>query len=143
MEVAPNVHRLEAPFGNRFVCLYLLEGEDHALLIDSGVDATPPETLAPYLDQIGVPADKIRYVITSHADFDHVAGNGAVKDMTPEALFMCHVLDEAMISDVERIIADRLGVRGEDHGIVTTEEGEGVGPRGQPARSCGYRSDGR
>ena len=121
MEIAPNIHRIEAPFGSRFVCLYLLVGEEQALLIDSGVDATPPETLAPYLDHIGLKADRIRYVLTSHADFDHVAGNGAVKDMTPGALFLCHLLDMEMIGHVDRLIEDRFAAREEDHGIVTTE----------------------
>ena len=27
MEVAPRIHRIEAPFGERFVCLFLLVGE--------------------------------------------------------------------------------------------------------------------
>ena len=122
MEIAPGIHRLEAPMGSRFVCLYLLIGDDHTLLIDSGVGDTPSTVLAPYLDGIGVSADRIDFVITSHADYDHVAGNGEVKDMAPGALFMCHLLDAAMIGDVERAIADRLGASAEDHGIAPTEE---------------------
>ncbi len=56
MEIAPGIHRIETPLGDRFVCLYLLVGSEHALLLDTGVDSTPAEYLAPYLDQIGQPA---------------------------------------------------------------------------------------
>jgi len=55
MEVAPGIHRIQTPFGDRFVCLYLLVGSEAALLVDTGVDATPGEYLAPYLDEIGRP----------------------------------------------------------------------------------------
>ena len=80
MEIAPNIHRIEAPLGERFVCMFLLDGDECALLIDTGMDSIPGEYLAPYLDAIGIPADKIRYVLISHADFDHMAGNGALKE---------------------------------------------------------------
>ena len=55
MEIAPGIHRIETPLGDRFVCLYLLVGSEHALLLDTGVDSTPTEYLAPYLDEIGLP----------------------------------------------------------------------------------------
>ena len=78
MEIAPNIHRIEAPLGERFVCMFLLDGDECALLIDTGMDSIPGEYLVPYLDAIGIPAEKIRYVLISHADFDHMAGNGAL-----------------------------------------------------------------
>ena len=81
MEIAPGIHRIETPLGDRFVCLYLLVGSEHALLLDTGVDSTPTEYLAPYLDEIGLAADKIRYVVNSHADFDHTAGNQSAKEL--------------------------------------------------------------
>ena len=40
MEVAPGIHRIQTPFGDRFICLYLLVGSEAALLVDTGVDAT-------------------------------------------------------------------------------------------------------
>ena len=101
MEIAPGIHRIETPLGDRFVCLYLLVGSEHALLLDTGVDSTPTEYLAPYLDEIGLAADKIRYVVNSHADFDHTAGNQSAKELIPGALFMCHQLDLQQTEDIE------------------------------------------
>src|SRR2546423_294854 len=80
MEVAPGIHRIEAPLGDRFVAMYLLVGDECTLLLDTGLDKMPDQYIAPYLDQIGVPASKIRYVINSHADFDHTAGNASAKE---------------------------------------------------------------
>ncbi len=122
MEVAPGIHRLEAPLGERFVCLFLLVGDECTLLIDTGMDDTPRHYLAPYLDAIGVAPGKIRYVLNTHADFDHTAGNASVKELAPGAIFMCHHLDQAMAEDIERMIGDRYDEFKADHGMATSEE---------------------
>ena len=41
MEVAPRIHRIEAPLGDRFVCMYLFVGVESALLLDTGLDGMP------------------------------------------------------------------------------------------------------
>ena len=122
MEIAPGIHRIETPFGDRFVCLYLLVGSEHALLLDTGVDSTPGEYLVPYLDKIDLAADKIRYVVNSHADFDHTAGNQSAKEICRNALFMCHQLDLAQTEDIELMISDRYGEYAADHGIADPDE---------------------
>lgn len=122
MEVAPRIHRIEAPFMGRFVCLYLLTGDRHALLIDTGTDAMPQQVLAPYLKRIGLDPARIRYVLNSHCDFDHVAGNGAVRELCPDAVFMCHALDRAMTEDIEAMIRDRYCEFEADHGISDGDE---------------------
>lgn len=122
MEVAPGIHRIETPFGDRFVCLYLLVGSESALLLDTGIDSTPGEYLAPYLDEIELSPNKIRYVVNSHADFDHTAGNQSAKELSPGALFMCHQLDLAQVEDIELMISDRYGEYAQDHGIADPDE---------------------
>ncbi|NKB70185.1 MAG: MBL fold metallo-hydrolase [Candidatus Latescibacteria bacterium] len=122
MEVVPRIHRIEVPLGERFVCLFLLDGEECALLIDTGLDDTPGQYLAPYLEKMGIDAAKIRYVVNTHADFDHTAGNGSVRELAPQALFMCHRLDQVMVEDIERMIEDRYGEYAADHGIVDDDE---------------------
>jgi glyoxylase-like metal-dependent hydrolase (beta-lactamase superfamily II) len=122
MEVAPDIHRIQSPLGDRFVCIYLLHGSEADLLIDTGLDSTPGEYLLPYLNQIGSSPERLRYVINSHSDFDHIAGNGAVRDMAPQARFLCHRLDQAMVEDLELIIRNRYDEMLEDHGIGETEE---------------------
>jgi glyoxylase-like metal-dependent hydrolase (beta-lactamase superfamily II) len=122
MEVAPGIHRVEFPFGDRFVALYLLVGDEAALLIDTGLDDTPLQYLAPYLDNIGLAPEKVRYVVNSHADFDHTAGNASAKELFPRALFMCHWLDQALVENVERLIGDRYGEFEKDHGIADSDQ---------------------
>lgn len=123
MEVAPRIHRIEAPLGDRFVCMYLLVGNESALLLDTGLDEMPGQHLLPYLDAIGLKTEKIRYVINSHADFDHTAGNASVRELCPQAVFMCHALDRHMVEDIEVMINLRYAEFERDHGMG---DGEGT-----------------
>jgi glyoxylase-like metal-dependent hydrolase (beta-lactamase superfamily II) len=122
MQVAPGIHRIEAPLGDRFVAMYLLVGDEAALLLDTGMDRMPYEYVLPYLDQIKLPASQVRYVLTSHADFDHTAGNASMREIAPDALFMCHHLDQRMIEDIEVMISERYGEFAVDHDIDETDE---------------------
>ena len=51
-EIAPGLHRIEAPLGERFVACYLITGGRAAVLFDTGVAATPGNDLffQPHLD---------------------------------------------------------------------------------------------
>jgi glyoxylase-like metal-dependent hydrolase (beta-lactamase superfamily II) len=121
-EVAAGIHRIEAPLGDRYVCLYLLVGDDCALLVDTGIDSSAAE-LVRYADAIGFACSRIRYVLTSHADFDHSGGNGAVRELCPGVVFVCHELDRRLIEDVEALIDLRYGEFIADHGI---DDGDAV-----------------
>jgi glyoxylase-like metal-dependent hydrolase (beta-lactamase superfamily II) len=117
MEIAQGIHRIETPLADRFVCLFLLVGEECSLLIDTGLDSTPGEWLFPYMAANGLDPERIRHVLVSHADFDHFAGNVSVREAAPHARFMCHDLDRVMVEDIERLIWDRYGEFIADHGI--------------------------
>ena len=122
MEIAPGIHRIEPPLADRFVCLFLLAGEECSLLIDTGLDSTPAEWLFPYMAATGLDPERIRHVLVSHADFDHIAGNASVREAAPHARFMCHDLDRVMVEDIERLIWDRYGEFIADHGIDDGDE---------------------
>lgn len=122
MEVAPGIHRIETPLGDRFVCVYVLVSDEAVLVVDTGIDATPADFIAPYLAEIGVDVGRIRYVLNSHADYDHVAGNRSMRELAPQAIFMCHALDQPLVEDIERIIRDRYEELGPDHGFYESEE---------------------
>ena len=122
MEIAPRIHRIEAPLGDRFVCMYLFVGTECALLLDTGLDQMPGQYLVPYMDEIGLKPEKIRYVINSHADFDHTAGNASVRALCRQAVFMCHALDRHMVEDVEAMIKLRYSEYERDHGIGDGDE---------------------
>lgn len=122
MEVAPNIHRLEVPLGDRFVCVFLLVGSRGILVLDTGMDDTPTQHIIPYLEKLNTSPERIRYVINSHADIDHTGGNMSLREMAPNAIFMCHELDRPMVEDLELMISARYGQFAADHGIDDSED---------------------
>ncbi len=122
MQVAPGIHRLQTPFADRFVCLYLLVGTEAALLLDTGLDSTPGEYLAPYLDEIDLDPTRVRYIVNSHADFDHTAGNASAKELLPNALLACHDLDRRMVEDIDVMIDERYDEFAAEHDISDGDE---------------------
>lgn len=107
MEVANQIHRIEVPMGERFVCLYLLTGDDGHLLVDTGFSDSPDSYILPYLDEHNIDTDSLFYILISHADNDHFGGNGPLRKLLPGSIFLCHALDRSLIEDVERLINER------------------------------------
>lgn len=103
-EVAPGVHRLVAPLGDRYVCLFLVLGEDSAALIDTGVTGSPAAVLAPALAALEV---DVSHIVVTHADIDHSGGLAAARALAPQALAVCHALDRPLVGSVERMIDER------------------------------------
>jgi glyoxylase-like metal-dependent hydrolase (beta-lactamase superfamily II) len=122
MEVAHGVHRIETPLGERFVCMFLLVGSENSLLIDTGLNDTPLKVLAPYLERVGVRPERLGYVVTTHADFDHMGGNATMRELAPRARFICHALDRTWIEDIDKLIAENYGQFNADHGLTDDED---------------------
>jgi glyoxylase-like metal-dependent hydrolase (beta-lactamase superfamily II) len=119
MEVAPGIHRIQAPLGNRFVCVFALVGTDATIIVDSGLKDTPKSVVEPYFRENGLDFSKVRYVVITHADFDHNGGNGELKVLAPNALFLCHELDRAMIENIDVMIKERYNDWETDHGFAS------------------------
>jgi glyoxylase-like metal-dependent hydrolase (beta-lactamase superfamily II) len=122
MEIVKGIHRIQAPLGDRFVCVYLLVGEEATLLVDTGLDDTPATYILPYMQENGFDPAHVRYILTSHSDFDHTAGNRAAKELFPNALLMCHRLDQAMVEDMQLILDAHYDEFKASHGIFESEE---------------------
>lgn len=121
VELSPGLHRVEVPLGDRYVALYLVEGDDAVLLVDTGLDESILGTLEPYLRSVGIAPERIRYVVNTHADFDHTGGNAAIKALVPDCVLMCGEDDRRLINDIDLMIGERYGEFGV-HGIVESEE---------------------
>ena len=121
MEVLPGIHRIEAPLGDRYVALYLIVGDDATLLVDTGLDESIRSSLIPYMASIGHQPKRVHYVVNTHADFDHMGGNRAVRELCPEALLLCGASDREQIEDIEVMIEDRYG-EFRRHGFDETPE---------------------
>jgi glyoxylase-like metal-dependent hydrolase (beta-lactamase superfamily II) len=96
--------------------MFVLVGEDAILIFDTGLKHDPKGSLKPYFKEHKLDPKKVRYVLISHADFDHNGGEGEVKALAPNAIFMCHELDRAQIADTRIMISDRYNAWEKDHG---------------------------
>jgi glyoxylase-like metal-dependent hydrolase (beta-lactamase superfamily II) len=122
VQVAAGIHRVQAPLGERYVALYLIIGDEAALLVDSGVADSVPGALLPYLRGIGLDPSRVRYAVGTHGDFDHIGGNAALRAACPQVTLMCGEDDRSLVNDVERMITDRYGEFAADHGFDETDE---------------------
>jgi len=122
MEILPGLHRIECPIGPRYVALYVIVGKDDILLFDTGFDQSIRETLIPYFKENNLSLSKVRYAINSHSDYDHTGGNGAVKELMPNALICCGERDRPMIEDLQVMIDDRYNEFAQDHGFAESQE---------------------
>src|SRR5207249_7581530 len=106
MEIAQGIHRIESDLGERFMCQYVLVGDEHVLGVDTGLAGTPAEVIDPYLERIGAEPD---LVLISHADVDHSGGNRAFRQAHPRATFACHELDRRWIESNEAMLRENYG----------------------------------
>jgi len=103
-EVVPGVHRLVAPLGDRYVCIFLVVGSAAAAVIDTGVADSPDAVLPEALAALDV---DVSYILVTHADVDHSGGLTGARSLAPQALAVCHPLDWPLVDSVDRLIDDR------------------------------------
>src|SRR3954449_5172875 len=105
MEVAPGIHRIEGDLGERYVCQYLLVGDERTLLVDTGLRDMPERVVAPYLASLGRSPADLDDVLISHADVDHCGGNRALRTAAPRARLLCGEADRAWIESNAAMLA--------------------------------------
>ena len=106
MEILPGIHRIQSDLGARFMCQYVLVGEDRTILVDTGIAGTPEEVIIPYLEEIGLSIGDIDEVVISHADVDHCGGNRALKERDPSLWFSCGEPDRAYVQSNQVMLAE-------------------------------------
>lgn len=106
MEILPGIHRIESDLGPRFMCQYLLVGEDRSVLVDTGLAGTPEEVIIPYLEGIGLGIESVDEVVISHADVDHCGGNRTLKEMNPSLRFSCGEPDRPYVESSQVMLAE-------------------------------------
>jgi glyoxylase-like metal-dependent hydrolase (beta-lactamase superfamily II) len=122
VQIAERIHRIEAPLGERYIAIYLLVGENAAMLVDTGLTDSIDEVVLPYLDMIGVAPTSLRYVVSTHCDFDHIGGNQSAREHFPHALVLCHRLDQPMTEDLQSLIDERYGEFSAAHDYDDTDD---------------------
>lgn len=121
MEILPGIHRIESDLGERFMCQYLLTGEDRTMLVDTGLAGTPREVISPYLGKMGLSVEDVDEVLISHSDVDHCGGNRSLKEMNPRLRFSCGEPDRYLIED-NRIMLAELYSWSEPYGFGPDDE---------------------
>jgi glyoxylase-like metal-dependent hydrolase (beta-lactamase superfamily II) len=100
VEVAPGIHRIEGDLGERYVCQYLLAGDERTLLVDTGLRDMPRTVIAPYLD-----GRRIDDALISHADVDHCGGNRTLRELSPGTRLLCGEADRPWIESNAAMLA--------------------------------------
>jgi glyoxylase-like metal-dependent hydrolase (beta-lactamase superfamily II) len=109
MLIRPGLHRIQAPLGERFIAMYLLTGPAGGLLFDTGVTESVEQTLLPYLASIDYDLADLRWAISSHCDFDHTGGNGALLAAAPHVELMAGAEDMRLAENLDALIDERYG----------------------------------
>ena len=120
MELYKGVHQISSLYGERHLFQYLFVG-DRAVLVDSGVAATPEKTILPYMEQIGVNPARLAMLITTHPDMDHQGGNSAMRAMAPGALTACGEADRQLVQDPKYLYQHRYNYLQKEHGLGFTD----------------------
>ena len=74
--------------GNRHFFTFLVIGNEHHALVETGVSATAP-LVAGQLAELGIDREKIRYLVIPHAHFDHLGGLPYYRGLFPRAQVVC------------------------------------------------------
>ena len=117
-EVVPGVHRLVAPLGDRYVCIFLVVGSASAAVIDTGVADSPDAVLA---DAVAALEVDVTHIVVTHADVDHSGGLAAARRLASAAAAVCHPLDRPLVDSVDRLIDKRYASSG-TNGIDQEQE---------------------
>lgn len=120
--VSPGIHAIYSRYGdNKPLVVYVLEG-DFALWVDAGINVTPDQHVIPYLrDKAAALWRKPQVVLLTHADVDHFGGVAQLRRARPDALVMCHALDQPWIESEDLIFQRRYEMHA-DEGIVLSPE---------------------
>ena len=108
-EVQPHIYRIPSILGRRRFAQWLVVGDERLLLVDSGVDGTIAEHVAPALAELGRSPAEITDVVISHADVDHYGGNSELRRVAPQARIRSSAQDRPWIESWPEISRDRYG----------------------------------
>jgi glyoxylase-like metal-dependent hydrolase (beta-lactamase superfamily II) len=108
--VAPGVLRLQEPDGPRFICQFVVRGEDATLVVDAALPGSVQRTILP-----AVGREQRRHVLLiTHPDTDHCGGTADLVAAVPGIEVIAHEADREALGDPERTIALRYRRFAED-----------------------------
>jgi len=96
-----------------FDASFLVIENDRAAFVDTGTSYAVPRLLQALQDQ-GLDADAVDYVILTHIHLDHAGGAGALMRRLPRARLVVHPRGAPHMVDPSRLIAGATAVYGEE-----------------------------
>ena len=112
MKVIPGIQRLKIPIPEstlRYVNVYLVEGSDGYLLVDTGWDnSTAFDSLKSQLTQIGATLEDITRILVTHVHGDHYGLVHTIKQHS-QAEVIIHELEKVTLLNNYRNVDDALG----------------------------------
>jgi len=132
----PGVYLIEGEVRGRPIRLPLLVGRAGALLIDTGTRAIAEERVLPALEAVAGGPRRLRWILVTHSDREHLGGNAVLKRAAPEAILACGTADREHVEDPDRLLGERYDAYRGDHGVAVPDE-----RRAQIRESCGDPQD--
>lgn len=112
-DVGHQITRIDtAMMRDELAACYLIRGGDEYAIIDTGTNNTVPIILA-LLEQRGIDASQVRYVIPTHVHLDHAGGAGGLMQALPDATLLIHPRGARHMIDPSKLKAGTLAVYGE------------------------------
>src|SRR5256885_38242 len=88
-EIASGTWRCESLVGPRNMFQYLIADGDEAIVIDTGMTATPRDVILPGMRAAGIDPGDVRMVVVTHPDLDHQGGLAGLREVLPNAVGAC------------------------------------------------------
>jgi glyoxylase-like metal-dependent hydrolase (beta-lactamase superfamily II) len=117
MEILPGIHQIPVNYKNRPLKLYLLLGDRLKMLMDMGENSTPDSDILPYFQSINFDPASLTHVMATHPDMDHTGGIQRMKQLAPNAKFVCGVEDREQIETPEGLADIRARAHYHWHGL--------------------------
>jgi glyoxylase-like metal-dependent hydrolase (beta-lactamase superfamily II) len=117
MEIMPNIHQIPVNYKNRPLNLYLLLGTHLKMLMDMGENSTPDADILPYLRSLNVDPASLTHVMATHPDLDHSGGIHRMRELAPNAKFVCGTQDRDQIETAEGLADIRARAHYHWHGL--------------------------
>lgn len=121
MQLYLGAHLIECEFGGRPLYLPLLIGEDEAVLVDCGAKTHAAKDIPAYCEKIGLPREKLTWLIITHPDVDHCGGAAEMARRYPNLRIACGAEDRTLVESPDFLYTFRYDHYREEHNISYDE----------------------